>query len=146
MKAGRELDALIAEKVMGWIWYLSYIYAYPNGEPVRTTGRYFLVHPDRAKEGHFADRKWYDVVKRPEPFDDSFCISFHPSTHIAAAWLVVEKLRTNDMHGGIYASDSGGMWVAYFDTQDNEYLVEAPTAPLAICLAALKAVEGGDVK
>jgi len=92
MKAGRELDALIAERVMGEMWGVG-----PNLE---------------------------DTLP-------------HYSTQIADAWLVVEKMRP---YFEIYCD--GGGWVARFGWADAGTLAAyADTAPLAICLAALKAVE-----
>ena len=94
MEAGRELDALIAEKVMDDM--LAGIRL--DGSPM---------------------------------FDDIP----HYSTQIANAWLVVEKLR-------LFVQPSALGWHSGLrgDIQENHR--HANTAPLAICLAALKAVEG----
>jgi len=64
----------------------------------------------------------------------------HYSTDISAAWEVVEKLR------GVWDIRSmSKTWVAILSVQvgtsDKRVGEEAETAPLAICLAALKAVE-----
>ena len=93
MKAGREIDALIAEKVMGW----------PKNSVV-----------------------WY-IDDKPFRISD-----FSPSTQIADAWLVVEKIKRENLQ---IVWDIDGWFVSsiYADTGF------APTAPLAICLAALKA-------
>ncbi len=113
MVAGREFDALVAEKVMGW----------------------------RPGAGFASDKYW----------------AF--STDIAAAFLVVERLRTwgedesfafqlieNSEHG------APAEWMVRFDRyvvdrydRSNDDLVPgeyyvAPTLPLAICRAALAAV------
>lgn len=100
MKPGRELDALIAEKVMGLITDL--------------------------------DRQTvWDVYEKPGyPLP-------HYSTDIASAWLVVEKL---DLHLELltYKKKSKTEWCAIFDIDDEGW---GATAPHAICLAALKAVE-----
>ena len=70
------------------------------------------------------------------------------STQIADAWLVVEKLAKENYGFGIYITTiidlDGGLhdnWGCYFENDDFEWEVEEETAPLAICLAALKAVE-----
>ncbi len=96
MKAGRELDALIAEKVMDDM--LAGIRL--DGSPM---------------------------------FDDIP----HYSTQIADAWLVVEKLK-EEFDFDISYSKQGWTMYVYNDTYSGIY---ADTAPLAICLAALKAVE-----
>lgn len=118
MKAGRELDALIAEKVMDWNWVNVFSNALmivpPIGDKLRHTHKY-------------VDKGIPDNMP-------------HYSTNIADAWRVVEKLQEND-------------WEVIIETRSNETEVKAKgrmggwidmygiaeTAPLAICLAALKA-------
>ena len=60
------------------------------------------------------------------------------STNIKHAWLVVEKMRERSR---IEITDDGMSWVV--GLHDLDVLVSAPTAPEAICLAALAAVEAG---
>jgi hypothetical protein len=95
----RDLDALIAKKVMGWE---------------------FL-------EGSV----------------QSFALSPY-STDIGNAWLVVEKLRAD---AGYYVTitapstgNGGKDWAVRFGNEDVMFVGEANNAPMAICLAALKAV------
>jgi len=99
LKAGRELDTLIAEKVMG-----------------------------------------LDIGDDCDHSIDS-CLCFPPySTDIAAAWQVVDKLISAEC--GFVVSGGGSLpWLATFRNGQ----AHAETAPLAICLAALKAV-GYEVK
>ena len=124
MEAGRELDALIAEKVMGqdtrWLEVLH--------------GEHRLV--------------WF---KQNWGYGDDVP---HYSTRIQDAWLVVEKM-TGDGFCPALIFDDNGSWVMAFDgiqnlPEDDDPLITsfcieskmiADTAPLAICLAALKAVE-----
>lgn len=66
-----------------------------------------------------------------------------PSTDIAAAWEVVEKigLFSDEAYDGIGFTlwhDANGWFVG---TPDFRTGVQAPTAPLAICLAALEALK-----
>lgn len=66
----------------------------------------------------------------------------HYSTNIAAAWLVVEKLRKT---WAIELHSREGVWNCLVEEGDEvtaHYIAtkEAETAPLAICLAALAAV------
>lgn len=116
MIARRELDTLVAEKVMGF-------------------------------QRHKTEPYWVT------PSGD-YLHTFKPSTDIAAAWSVVEKLNysgdkyTRDFFlqkECIELSPRRWQWFAWFrkDSADQgiEYSAEADTAPLAICLAALKAVE-----
>ena len=102
MKAGRELDALVAEKVMGF-------------------------------------PKW----RHPMRF----------STDIAAAWLVVEWMMESDLWWGDIFLEwwQDGEWLVCnkpVSVRDGAIKANCdgretgkPSLPLAICLAALKAVE-----
>lgn len=116
MKAGRELDALVAEKVMGLrVFNDKREYALP-----------FILR---------------DGVNHPPPFmpDEQMEIP-HFSTEIAAAWMVVEKvlLHISPMvcREGLYA------WVVSdkHDLNATNLIVIEESAPLAICFAGLKAV------
>ena len=111
MKAGRELDALVAEKVMEWEWR-GLSHGWYHGE-----GRLFL-----------------DEDELP-----------HYSTQIADAWLVVEKLVGDGFYVDIGVQEDRAQ-VQLETLTDRSWTIrvgstEAPTAPLAICLAALKVVE-----
>jgi hypothetical protein len=62
------------------------------------------------------------------------------STDIAAAWLVVEKLRQQGFRIMV-STDDELEWGAYFeDRRHSSGSSEHDSAPLAICRAALKAV------
>jgi hypothetical protein len=109
LKPGRELDALVAEKVMGLLVI----------EPLRL----YYRHPTVTDE-------------IPEY-----------STEIAAAWEVVEKIKTQVKA----ETDSRDFTIMYVDNKwlvgwaleydgGMDKLVSADTAPHAICLAALKVV------
>jgi len=115
MKAGRELDALVAEKVMGW-------------KKVKWLGDYDWR--DKDGEQPYTVRAW------------------NPSTDIAAAWQVVEKIQERQGRDRfiIYLSSYWGTnsWVYkcefIMETVNKSVDGFADTAPLAICLAALRAV------
>lgn len=97
MKAGRELDILVAEKVMGWCWATLSI--------------------DLGRE-------------------------FYPSTNMADAWEVVEKMHKGKFLFDISLSVGAGYTVRFF-SRDKEIFHTASyveTAPHAICIAALKTV------
>lgn len=135
MSASRDLDAEVARKVMG----LAVL-----------AGNIFVFDKDY-KEGEIAT-----AVSKPIP---------PYSTSIEAAWQVVDRIAQNyDKDTGIGSGYSGngfvleycteqseGKWVCclpstvcappYEVMDPTEIWVEAETAPLAICLAALKLVE-----
>ena len=117
LPAGRELDALIAEKVMGRV----------------------VTHPEQSSPGYLLE--WsgdaYEVGgARTLP-------SY--STDIADAWEVVAKLETGRPHRQVrlsgYNVDEWFCDVALFLGEDRGTVWgEGNSAPLAICRAALKAV------
>ena len=125
----REMDALVAEKVMGF--HLMRYINYPDREPV--------INP---------------AMFPPDYTDEQIRIPNY-STDIAAAWLVVEKMSelgwyfniaTTDPYDVTFSVDvrdeRHGTWDE--DGQEDGWIthdVRANTAPLAICRAALKAVE-----
>ena len=119
MKAGRELDALIAEKVMGW--------------EATADGLYWDARQKRTRLvlGSAIAKKREEMGIENGPG-----FVFAPSTDIAAAWEVVEKADLWSLYGSI----GDGPYRACIQFEDREGLMTADTAPLAICLAALKAV------
>lgn len=118
LKTGRELDTLIAEKVMGWKWF-----------PCEMNPHQKILS--------------LDEVTAPKLFIGQAVIDLVPrySTDIAAAWEVVEKLHAEGLQ--ITYTPSNG-WFVELGTghyMENSNDIEM-TFPLAACLAALKAVEG----
>ncbi|WP_313430061.1 BC1872 family protein [Siminovitchia terrae] len=115
----REIDRLVAEKVMGWRLDETNFIDYWVGEHDGQKGDWAIAH------------------------------MWKPSTNIQDAWEVVEKI--NEEFSLVRTNDTG-MWVAsigFFgdecpecgeETFEVEYQGIANAAPLAICLAALKAV------
>lgn len=117
MEAGRELDAQIAEKVMG---YAMTVVAAIDGESLGLD---------------FETEDWQVLP--------------HYSTNIAAAWPIAEKLHLSVMRAGDEwaaavldgepHAEEGEYHGGYVDCGLHD-VAYAPTAPLAICRAALLAV------
>ncbi len=119
MKASRELDALIAEKVFGYgdDWIPKYVRALKIQQE---QGSDKLISADFTVA-------MYDLMLP------------RYSTHIADAWLVVEKLEGQILIDRMLI---GGWLVEIIGLgREPAYCADAATAPLAICLAALKAVK-----
>jgi len=120
MKAGRELDALIAEKV-------------------------FEVYVRRAPEWQEVYETTDDLVEITK--NKTLCRSLqHYSTDIAAAWEVVDTLRAKDYIMTLAAYiDIHTAEVLIIRKGENpvQIEIEAATAAEAICLCALKAVSDG---
>lgn len=121
LTAGRELDALVAEKVMGW---------------------HIVTDFDlRPPEKHWNNAKGYVCLVAGNKLNDGREMKgFSPSTDIADAWKVVEKMRERGLDVYLRFVST---WTAEFDSVSGDVngFADADTAPLAICLAALKAVQ-----
>ena len=134
MDAGRELDALVAGKVMGWTCVRTES-GWDNG-------------PDPVTGG--PQIGWYGQPPGEEWEGNSGQIIEEYSTDIATAWKVVEVLAKKGYALALQAPDSVDMnecyrrfkrWTADFSQMEYPSTeAEADTAPLAICLAALNAV------
>ena len=86
--------------------------------------------------------------------DGSGYIKVYPppySTDIAAAWLVVEKMQelgypvlrlsSGDSLGDKWQFHCSDAWRQVSHEEDKDFFANADTAPLAICRAALKALD-----
>jgi hypothetical protein len=128
MIAGRELDALVAEKVMGWREiHRSLFTGYKPG------------HKGKIQKVSCSPRLGCHRIP-------------NYSTDIAAAWEVVEKVTSAvGPHREEFNFSMGGprrnKWTCQFCPGCVCHPAEASadTVPLAICLAALKAIEGARV-
>jgi hypothetical protein len=128
-KPGRELDALVAEKVMGWIWVKRTDLNRTPEHPGFTPWTRYLTNLPLAE--------WQVPTDESLPIDYPFSLPEY-STDIAAAWEAVEKLL--NLFQGVYRRDA--TWIACFDNGNRQYAY-ADTAPHAICLAALKTIDDG---
>ena len=128
MKAGRELDALIAEKVMGWSSQADGLYW--------DTGN----HRTRLVLGSIIAKK-----RKEMGLENAQDFVFAPSTNISDAWEVVRKMGMVLIENSGEAFGKLDEWNVQFVGHDKEgephWVSEsAETVELAICLAALKAV------
>lgn len=119
MNPGIELDSLIAKKVMGW-----------------------EVHPRNT--AHYATKP---IGKPGDDYGPRFIDEWKPSKNIAHAWEVVEKLAKDD-HDKVmivirYDDGARAAYLHYRDPIIPDDAARADTAAMAICLAALLAVSGG---
>jgi hypothetical protein len=121
MEACAELDALIAEKVMGWKRY-------------RTAKRemYWLDNP--AKRVMPRGPGVFETTDNIPPFDDAYDHVPPFSTEIAPAWEVVEKLGLSVL------KVQDGWQARKHVSMSDETSSNGETAPLAICRCALLAV------
>lgn len=152
MQAGRELDALVAEQVMGWPVLGWTTCAYADGEWTMHPGDEpsgFMVHAEHApvylRTCHCADVDVEDLelVEEDRIFGHyTFCLDVVPrfSTEIAAAWQVVEKMRSL----GWFYSVSDVIEInehlaRFFKPDQPDAQAMDASVSLAICRAALKA-------
>jgi len=124
MKPGRELDKLVAEKVMGW----------------KSIGLFEVGHGAGVDIVSPTGQRYYhsDGYAGETPYP-------HYSTDIAAAWRVVEKIKGDKAFAGsiVLQWDCGQWEVGYQHWDEVQPLVSSDSAAHAICLAALKSVEDG---
>lgn len=118
MKAGRELDALIAEKVIRLI-----------NVGRRNTGSGYETH----LAYYLPSLKEYRTVP-------------HYSTQIAEAWPILDGFESYTIKKRYhYPGEDTEVGIPYILVTlidvEGSYEVDADTAPLAICLAVLKAAE-----
>jgi hypothetical protein len=122
MPAGREMDALIAGKIMGYKKIVIGSISWWVKESPLAMSYQFMAE----------------------------CADYCPSQDIAAAWQVVEKIKGLCFETQILMWDySDKVTVCLFPRHGHEEFiptltVHAETAPLAICRAALLAVMDGD--
>lgn len=115
MKPGRELDALVAEHVMG-------LEPWPEQLPSWKCKAFKAKHVPHGQKA------------KP-------CIPPEYSTNIAAAWKVIEKIKTSESWLAIWQTIDTGKWYIELQLDDGTkigWANDCDTAPQAICLAALK--------
>ena len=129
-EAGRELDALVAEQVMGW--ELSTV------STLCVEGNHRIWEQRLAVGDRFQRREACETCREWPP---------HYSTDIVEAWGVWEQLTAAhpdcfylgrvDAH---WSPDPEDRWAIFEDEMYDApgYYVGGSTAPLAICRAALK--------
>jgi hypothetical protein len=134
IKAGRELDALVAEKVMGC--------------SVRKETLIGAFAKSKLSCEYYCDCEQvpahYMAACTPYPHKHGMAglrTLHHYSTDIGHAWKVIGKLS---MHFRLCVLGNGSFFsitvVQEKDGWKRSWTEDAATAPLAICLAALKAV------
>lgn len=130
LKPSRELDALIAEKVMGWV---------KVERQEQLEGKTWNGKPFTIEQFHnicSMDIAWLvngELSLHEQP---------HCSTDISAAWEVVSKLQTQFNLIRIDRNEMKNLWTVIVsdEAMEKTTLAYGDTAPHAICLAALKAV------
>lgn len=119
MEAGREMDALVAEQVMGWTGCVESVGAERNTKTTQELGSNVIAcRPPKSKRN------------RPLP---------RYSTDIASAFEVLEhfdawQLERDSVHNSLTCT------VHQYSVGDRDGWGSSTSAPLVICRAALKAV------
>lgn len=129
-EAGRGLDALIAEKVMGYVWKRS---AWTYGDPPRHAR---VLLPSRRAAAYMA-------LQGDEGDCEAAESAPHFSADITAALPVAETLRAKgwNLTLGANHEDAGWWIVATHDAVEDAIDLSRTTMPLAICCVALDACE-----
>jgi hypothetical protein len=170
LPAGPELDRLVAEKVMGWTdgeftaWQSDDISI--DDDVGYHQFKSSIKYPAYISDGHF-----YSVIRNIDEWeifgtDEGPLLHWSPSTNIAHAWEVVEKLRSlgrdvtlhialgqaacfvRDSDPDRYNTNESALYPGHSSLRSLDFNHHqcyghaiADTAPLAICRAALQAVE-----
>jgi hypothetical protein len=116
LQPGRELDALVAEKVFGAL----------ISDPIFAGSMIYQGKDNQGKDKGFAVSGTIEDVP-------------HYSTDIAAAWEVLEKVREQVPDFGFGIDDKPGEFRTYA-VRIGDCMATSISAPHSICLAALKAV------
>lgn len=144
LKASPKIDKLIAKKVMGWkAVYVRGGSDFSIGDGYKS----FKTCAADCKKGEYPVLHWMI-----ETGEIGYGMDWSPSTDMTKAWSVATKLRAAGKYVGVaigpgfvrasvqewrdeYA-DPLTAWVGF----DGECAMDADTAPLAICKAALKSL------
>lgn len=120
LPAGDEMDARVAEDVMGW--HRNENGGYPCWNDAEGRFQCGIPHTD-----------WEDD-------EDFHLLRWHPSESILWAWEVVEKLERDNLCMTIL--NDGSCWSVFIYNEHKVTMAyaNADTAPLAICRAALLTV------
>ena len=154
MQAGRDLDSLVAENVMGWTRKRKYQKTFPNGynhylyapgEDISPRGSCFVYMSNNGRL-ILANDGSEGSCNSPIPP----CVPQY-STNIAAAWEVLSRFNGTSFHLSFHQRYEGPepwsvqLWVVFAERKDEAMAkkleARGKTAPHAICLAALKAVD-----
>lgn len=134
MEAGPEIDALIAEYTMEWVW-IQFVPAHDKA--ARLVRR--LFHPDTWSASHGKP------ASGDEPLALGWNLEVSPfSTDIATAWKVLDKLNTRWFIS--LSQMAGGVWECWLQEKRELHTGTitltgcADTPSLAICRAALRQV------
>lgn len=140
MKAGRELDALVDERVFGRETEARHT---RECEAIKKRLAEKNHDPDVMQSEHLELVRYWDHDPNRKGLFGLHTTSRPYSTDISAAWEVVTSNKFGAQGYG-FALDFehfGAVWKCAFHWKEElGEFVEADTAPLAICLAALKAL------
>ena len=118
MEAGPELNALIAQDVMGW--QKDGTYRLGPAWVKKTIWRY--------KDGRTVDNIWTLAT---------YVNNWLPSTNIATAWKVLERLMDYWLPSVFH---DGQLWVCELNNLQRKVVASAIIAPHAVSIAALLTV------
>lgn len=138
-EAGRKLDALVAEKVMGWVWRVDCETGFRWLESrevlsVKFLQTHWALGDEKIVPG-WLESDYHDWRTNPHTLPPY-------STDVTAAWNVLEKI--NNAYGITFVVTSSEMTGIEAMKQlpatfgyAIKIAIDAPTFPLAVCRAAL---------
>ena len=136
----RELDRLVAEKVMGWRREGANYHTKPKHSPSKDFPGKVIDNWDSKGPHDFLISPESDELRVVSCGCESTTELPDYSASIESAWLVVNKFR-DDGYAHLDLRSASLTWSAVFDRAGyGIFEATADTAALAICLAALKAL------
>lgn len=140
MKAGRDLDVLVGSEYFNYQWY-----SYDGYKRLKGLVSNKHINSDWIKNlKKYNNLVWHDAEPKELKLGAYEGLSF--STKISDAWQVVGKFEDEGYQVCIelLAKKIYSVGIYYPPHADQVAYIKAETAPLALCLAALKA-KGIDV-
>lgn len=127
MKPGPDLDALVAQKVMGWKWQIipQHIHVVDGGAQFEKDGKYLMPENSYFPPHDVGQGRLFYHAAAPAY-----------STVLKDAWQVVDKLQT--IYEKFTVEFSCGIYTCRFP---NGVVASETTFPLAISLGALGVME-----
>lgn len=122
--AGRELDAQVAEKVMGYVW---------DKTRCRVCGWPLTTASGSGSGGCIVG----NCCMRPRPIENADAPAYY-STDIAAAWPVMERLRSDGWDLNFGANTEGWWIIGSKPSDDLVAEADGETFPLCVCRFAVE--------
>lgn len=144
----RKLDSLVAEKVMGWTFWLKQRgeckYVITQKEPDREPWKMFRYETWEKRIPNYSKISSLNIDNRKH----ILCMEWSPSTSISEAMelitprhaIALERVLIHGVWQWMCSTALDGDWSKQVEHDGKPWSAQADTAPLSICLARLREV------